>query len=276
MDDSDLLTAQRALRRRFFEGEAAMLWRPARDLAAQLILYLDDPQMCWQLATDWIRAKLDADRADGGFGGFLTVGGMARDYVAIAESQRSSMGLPAVLGHHFDAREPSIRHAWCNAGLTPVIDVSQEATMTPIARRTLQTMGTFAKLALPVSDGKRPVGLICADWNRVAPRWHADTCNELNSLVRGVLGPVLGTAMDLAPARKMSAAVRQDDDVERLTPAELRVARLVAQGLNYKEVAREVGRSLSTVDHQLRSIRQKLGVPSTARLVRRLNERDYQ
>ncbi|HEX5737083.1 MAG TPA: hypothetical protein VFY22_01125, partial [Hydrogenophaga sp.] len=231
MEDSDLLSAQRALRRQFFEGEAAVRWRPARELAAQLILYLDDPQMCWQLATDWIRAKLDADRADGGFGGYLTGGG-AKDYVAIAESQRSSIGLPAVLGHHFDAREPSIRHAWCNAGLTPVIDVSQEVTMTPIARNTLQTMGTFAKLALPVSDGDRPVGLICADWNRVAPRWHADTCNELNFLARGVLGPVLGAAMDLAPARKLSAAARDGDGMERLTPAELRVARLVAQGLN--------------------------------------------
>lgn len=41
----------------------------------------------------------------------------------------------------------------------------------------------------------------------------------------------------------------------------------MAGGLSYKEVARRLGRSLSTVDHQLRSIRHKLGLPSTARLV---------
>ncbi|WP_414636901.1 sigma factor-like helix-turn-helix DNA-binding protein [Aquabacterium sp.] len=43
--------------------------------------------------------------------------------------------------------------------------------------------------------------------------------------------------------------------------------------MSYKEVARELGRSLSTVDRQLRSIRQKLGASSTSRLVRMLNER---
>ena len=58
-----------------------------------------------------------------------------------------------------------------------------------------------------------------------------------------------------------------------LTPAELKVARLVATGLSYKEVARRLDRSLSTVDHQLRSIRDKLGVRSTARLVHLLNGR---
>ena len=57
-----------------------------------------------------------------------------------------------------------------------------------------------------------------------------------------------------------------------LTPADWRVARLIAIGLSYKEVARQLDRSLSTVDHHLRSIRDKLGPRSTARLVHLLNE----
>ena len=56
------------------------------------------------------------------------------------------------------------------------------------------------------------------------------------------------------------------DGLRCLTPAERSVAQLVAEGLSYKEVARKLGRSFSTVDHQLRSIRAKLGAPSTARL----------
>lgn len=58
-----------------------------------------------------------------------------------------------------------------------------------------------------------------------------------------------------------------------LTPAELRVARLVVQGLSYKEIAREIDRSLSTVDHHLRHIRDKLNVHSTSRLIHVLNDR---
>lgn len=58
-----------------------------------------------------------------------------------------------------------------------------------------------------------------------------------------------------------------------LTPAELKVASLVAKGLSCNEIARRLDRSLSTVDHQSRSIRDKLGARSTARLVHLLTER---
>jgi DNA-binding CsgD family transcriptional regulator len=59
--------------------------------------------------------------------------------------------------------------------------------------------------------------------------------------------------------------------LSELTPAERRVALLAATGMSYKEIARQLQRSFSTVDHQLRSVRTKLGVASTGRLVRMLS-----
>jgi DNA-binding NarL/FixJ family response regulator len=64
----------------------------------------------------------------------------------------------------------------------------------------------------------------------------------------------------------MVAADETPDGLRCLTPAERSVVRLVAEGLSYKEIARKLERSFSTVDHQLRSIRAKLGAASTARL----------
>ena len=66
--------------------------------------------------------------------------------------------------------------------------------------------------------------------------------------------------------RSTGATDETPDGLQCLTPAERGVAKLVAEGLSYKEVARKLGRSFSTVDHQLRSIRAKLGARSTARL----------
>jgi DNA-binding CsgD family transcriptional regulator len=51
-----------------------------------------------------------------------------------------------------------------------------------------------------------------------------------------------------------------------LTPAELKVAWLAASGLPYKLIADRLNKSFSTVDHQLRSIRQKLRVRTYAEL----------
>ncbi len=266
MNDRDILDIQRALRHRLFEGSGAIRWRPGRELVAQLLLYLDDPQACWRISAEWLRDTLDADRVDGGFGGFIDLHGEPRDYVALAEVQRSALRLPSVLGLRFSAVDPGVRAAWHAHELIPFVEVAQERGMSEQMRSTLRSVGTAAKLALPVRDGAQPVGLICADWHREAPRWNMSLCREVGALVQGALGPLLATSAQFAH----QAASPQALDV--LTPAELKVARLVATGLSYKEVARQLGRSFSTVDHQLRSIRDKLGVRSTAKLVHRLNE----
>lgn len=285
MDDDEILFLQRALRRRLFESSQAVRWRPGRDLVAQLLLYLDDPDACWRIATAWLRETLEADRVDGGFGGFTGAGIDRRDYVVIAESQRPDLPLPSVLGRVFDARDPGLLAVWDDRPLLAIDDVRQDADMTPALRGTLLGLGTSAKLALPVRDGLRPVGLICADWHRESPRWNAQTCLEVGRLVRESLGPLMATAARIAveaetadepPAADAPGAMPAVSLAlagwDSLTAAERRVAALVATGMSYKEVARALDRSLSTVDHQLRSIRQKLDVSSTARLVRLLSE----
>ena len=280
IDDDDILSVQRRLRRRLFEGETAIRWRPGRELAAQLLLYLDDAQACWRITADWLRETLDADRVDGGFGGYIGAGGRVRDYVVMAEVQRDSLALPSVLGRRFSAADPGLRAVWGDGGgVAAIADVSQERSFTEGMRVALCSVGTRAKLALPVRDGREPLGIICADWHRETPAWDASTCNELAGLSHSTLGPVLATAALLAEQRRDRESRRADaprdaslpEALRQLTSAEMKVARLVAMGLSYKEVARQLQRSLSTVDHQLRSIRDKLGVRSTSRLVRLLN-----
>lgn len=280
MDDDLLLQTQRRLRRSLFEGPRAIAWRPARELAAQLLLYLDEPLRCWQITAEWLRDALDADRVDGGYGGWVGADGAGSRYVVLAEARRAALPLPSVLGIGFDATDPSIRAVWAVHGVAAIAEVEQERRFSARMRGELRTLGTAAKLALPVRDGARPVGLMCADWHRRAPRWNAQACNELPAVAAQLVGPVLAAAQRLARETiELDATPAVDEARDAgapalagLTPAEQRVAWLVAQGLSYKEVARRLGRSLSTVDHQLRSIRLKLGVRSTSRLVHLLSE----
>ncbi len=274
-DDEDLLYVQRRLRRQLLEGPNAIRWRPGRELAAQLLLYLDDPQACWRISTEWLRETLDADRVDGGYGGFVGPGGRCRDYVVVAEAQRTVSMLPTALGRRFDGTSPGLTYLWEEPGVVPIADVTQERSLPAEMRGTLLSMGTAAKLALPLRDGSVPIGLICADWHSQAPRWASEACNELPWLASQVLGPLLKSAAQLTTPDElpeptslpMALPLLRD-----LTPSELKVARLAATGLTYKEIARQLDRSLSTVDHHLRSIRDKLGMRSTSRLVHLLSE----
>lgn len=282
MIEDSLRSEQRILRTRFFEGREAIRWRAGRELAAQWLLYLDEPEACWRVATDWLREVLDADRVDGGLGGYVYATGIARDYVVAAESRRAGLSLPSVDGQRFDASDVGIRMVWAQSGLLRVPSVAQYRHFSEPLRATLLQAGTFSKLALPLRDGTKPVGIFCADWQRESPRWNAHVCHELVSFSQDVMGPLMGAMQRMRHAHEVPSRPVSDPDQGRkmngtmhkaLTPSEQKVADLIAEGMSYKEVARALGKSPSTIDHQLRSIREKLGVASTARLVRVLAER---
>jgi DNA-binding NarL/FixJ family response regulator len=59
---------------------------------------------------------------------------------------------------------------------------------------------------------------------------------------------------------------------ERLTPAELSVARLVASGKSNRDVAAELVLSVKTIEHHLGRIYRKLGIGSRTELALRLSE----
>ncbi|MBB3178687.1 LuxR C-terminal-related transcriptional regulator [Variovorax sp. Sphag1AA] len=251
-----VLQAQRRLRGSLLDDRCTLPWRPAREFAAQMLLYVEDPLQCWRVGVECLRELLDADRVDGGF----AQPGQAL-YAPLAESLRPGRGVPSVVGAAMDARDPSLAAVWSSHDMVMFGDVANDARFGPAMRAQLSSIGTGAKLAISLHDGNRPLGLLCADWIEPRSGWQSEACLHLPLLARSVLTPVLTAARSLGET---------DGDpppaVAGLTPAELKVARMAATGMSYKEIARELGRSFSTVDHQLRSARDKLGVASTARL----------
>lgn len=79
--------------------------------------------------------------------------------------------------------------------------------------------------------------------------------------VRFSLRPVDTTPVGLVPTY-----VPADESLP-LSPAELRVLRLLAYGLTNKEIAREIGRSYETVRNQIMAIGRKLGTTNRTQAV---------
>ena len=76
-------------------------YAPARDLAAHMLLRLDDLPGCWSVATHWLQAELGCQRVDTGFGMQ-----MARDYFpGFAEATNTDYDVPSfgdVVAHIWD------------------------------------------------------------------------------------------------------------------------------------------------------------------------------
>lgn len=265
MDGEELLAVQRRLRGRLLDTRRALM-PGAADLAAHLLLYMDDTDRCWQLSLDWLRAQVDADRVDGGYAVPWAV------YHPSAESVRHDAAVPSSVGNAFDPGDPAMRSVWTSPQAVVFDDVAHDARFSAQTRRSLQSLHTGAKLALALRVQNAPVGLVCCDWVRERRHWKSELHRQVSMLADEVLGPILAAAWrlrgDPAPARPDTPeASPHGTAFPALTPGELEVARLVVMGMSYKEIAVRLNRSFSTVDHRLRAIREKLGARSTARMV---------
>lgn len=264
----DIFTTQQRLRTQLLEG-TFVRQRRARDLAAHMLLRLDDLPACWSLATNWLRAELGCHRVDAGFGTQ-----QAKEYFpSYAEAKDTDYDVPTLGGPAVDNRDPVMQAMWLAPRPVIFADIKQDRRVQMRLRQRLSKARTKTKFggALRVAGGS--YGLICADWTEHFAPHDSDIYDCFEQTVADVLGPIIAVSKaidDHAHRRERAeggSRLAEGVSVATLTTSEAEVARLVAKGLSYKEIAQLRGRSFSTIDHQLRSIRQKIGVSSTSALV---------
>jgi len=103
-DPGELLASQKHLRGQLLDRHGAISWWPARELAAQLMLRLDEPHSCWQFAAEWIQVAMDVERVDGGYGS-----PSAPTYaLGSAEARRPDMDVPSLQGLHISNDDPVV------------------------------------------------------------------------------------------------------------------------------------------------------------------------
>ena len=272
-DADEILETQRSLRHRLLKSGAAVGWRPARDLAAHMLLELDDASACWGLAVEWIRNATSSDRADGGY----ATPSQTIYRPGFAEALSSDFIVPSLRDVRVNNWDNGVRLLWHSSRPIVFADMAQEARFGPGLRRDLVAADTVSKIACSLWDGRLPVGLICVDWTysgaNPARAKYARVFDRFESTCRDVIAPILAAAHRFNGAEAMPAS--EPSQVHALTRAEREVARLAARGLRYKQIAAELNRSFSTVDHQLRSIREKFGVSNNPALIARLARGDF-
>lgn len=265
-------STQLRLRDDLFGSPRRIRWHPARDLAAHMLLFVDDPRRCSAIAVEWIRTDLDCSRVDTGLG----AANGATYHPGFAESRDTQSELLSYAGAQVNNAVQAMQLMW--RAERPIVfrEVAADGRFDAKLHDMLVGAGTTSKMAAPVAHRSRGIGLICADWvGREIPNSSA-LHERFESVVADVLGPILLASHELASmraaARRGQPGTDESDSggdsrgLVLLTPAELKVAWLAASGLPYKLIADRLNKSFSTVDHQLRSIRQKLKVRTYAEL----------
>ena len=224
-----------------------------------MLLHLDDLSGCWSIATGWLQSELGCHRVDTGFGEHRA----AEYFPGFAEAKAGDHDVPSFAGKPVDNRDAMMQAMWRDPKPLVYADIKQDSRVSQKMRNRMSGARTRSKFAWALRSGQDSYGLICADWTEhlVPTESGLYDCFELT--VADVLGPIILVARHITGNAGQGLA--------SLTPSEVEVARLVARGLSYKEIARRRGRSFSTIDHQLRSIREKTGAASTAALIHLLS-----
>jgi DNA-binding CsgD family transcriptional regulator len=177
---------------------------------------------------------------------------------------------------------------WREARPLVYADIKQDSRVSMRMRQRMAGARTRSKFAWALRTEAGGYGLICADWTEHLAPERSDLYDCFEQTVADVLSPVIYVAKGLTDPLSVSRAfvpsrptafaltppIPGDGALRSLTHSEAEVAKLVAKGLSYKEIARIRGRSFSTIDHQLRSIREKTGAASTAALIHLLTRAD--
>ncbi|MGN6468600.1 MAG: helix-turn-helix transcriptional regulator [Rhizobiaceae bacterium] len=263
LSDGDIYAAQALLRRALLDRERVR-HAEARDLTARLLVYFHDPAKLWHIAADWLMEVMTAERADGG----LFPSGGDVYYPGQFEQRRDEEKIPSIRSVRVPVQNESTSALLASREPLVFIAVPHNRLLGPQLACELARCGTAVKMAAALRTRMGIFGAVCADRIGSDDRTFSGSQFELFSdVVREVLGPILGARAAI------DEHIKSDGEKERLaslTPAERRLTELVARGCSYKEIANAIDRSVHTVDHQLHSIRRKLGVGSHARLVQYL------
>jgi DNA-binding CsgD family transcriptional regulator len=227
-----------------------------RSVCAEMILSVGQVTECWQLLSEALRVELDCDRVDAG-----PCNRFALEYAPIAQANRQDTLIHNVLGLSLPNRNASVQQLWYQASPLVSDDIDCDARLETQFRAMLKTSGTQSFVSFAIQLKGIDVGLICLDQIESARHWSSSPIAKAHDFVTQVAAPILEAA---ASTNKLNSQI----SLNVLSPRELEVALLAGQANSYKLIARKLGKSFSTVDHQLRSIRVKLGVKSHSELVR--------
>jgi DNA-binding CsgD family transcriptional regulator len=269
----DVFSTQRRLRSKLLDG-GTIRYSRARDLAAHMLLNIDDLSNCWFIATNWLRTELSCQRLDTGFGAQVA----AEYFPSFAEAKNGDYDVPSFGGSAVDNRDDAMQAMWLQPRPLIFADIKQDSRINIRLRQRLSGARTKSKFAGALRTGGNSYGLICADWTEHQVPRDSLLYDCFEYTVADVLSPIIAVAKEIADhnhegwhrqwnSNYTSALTLKPDFLAKLTSSEIDIARLVAKGLSYKEIARIRGRSFSTIDHQLRSIRQKTGTASTSALI---------
>lgn len=258
MNFTDRPPSFKELKQHFIDRRQGQFSAKTLNCVARQILSIKDPDEVMRIGLEFLVEELSASRADGGF---ASPGDKV--YQPATVCSRGHGSSDDLRGVRFSNTARLFQEAWkydlpvvCNdVSSSPLLDDSREQ---------FQAVNSQAVLMQRLSLGGKPVGMACVDVTHSHQDWSKDQIRLMSDFCAAFLGPMVGISRHwhgCGPSKLM----------QRPSPSqsELEVIRCAALGMSYKQIANELGKSVRTVENQLRSARNRLDAANQVDLIRK-------
>ncbi|MEO0973786.1 MAG: LuxR C-terminal-related transcriptional regulator [Pseudomonadota bacterium] len=243
----------RALRGHFLDRHVGRL--PARilDAVAHMLLQIDRTEQVLQVGVRLLSDTIGAGRVDAGFGS-----ADAPAYAARVDHLRDAAERPSMVDRPLPNQHRVLQRVWYSPQPVVYDDVPNNAEVASL-RQAFAAVHAKAMLAQRLATEEQGAfGLVCVDELDYGRHWQPREQETLHTFCDVFFAPILTLS------RKLTAPAA----LTKPTPAELSAIRLAAKGMSYKQIAFELGKSVRTVETQLRNARHKVGAGNQTELVR--------
>lgn len=248
--------SKKALKEHFIDANRERFSQDTLNCVAHLILSIEIPEEVMKIGLDFLVAKFSASRANGGF---MTPKDKLYQPVAIRCREPQS---PADFGGvTFSNTLKVFQQAWKHNAPVACEDIPNSPLLGD-SRDKFMAISSRSILMQRLTVSGEPVGMACIDFTNEPHAWSSEEISFMASFCDTFLGPLVGISRYWHSPRKFQPA-------KKPSKSELEAIRLAASGMSYKQIARELGKSVRTIENQLKSARCAVGASNQVELIRK-------
>lgn len=226
------------------------------DCVARMILSIESPKDTVRIALEFMGRSLNVCRADAGFATPTDI-----DYSPLSEYSNPNSQAPSLETFTMSNQHPSLQKVWQENLPVKYEDIENNSLLDGIKEPLLFIECKSMLMQRLVWDGE-PIGISCVDHSKYNHNWTQDEVDFMHHFCNTFFAPIAGISNYWH-----NPTLHQM--FKKPSKSELEAIKLAAKGMSYKQIADELGKSVRTIDNQLRDARRRLNVKNQVDLIRK-------
>ena len=226
------------------------------DCVARMIISIESPKDTVRIALEFMGRTLDVCRADAGFATPTDI-----IYTPLSEYNNQKSNAPSLENFTISNQHASMQKVWQNDQPVKYEDIENNSELDGVKEPLIQIQCKSMLMQRLVWDSE-PIGISCVDHSTYNHAWAESEVNFMHNFCTRFFAPLAGISNYWH-----NPTLHQM--FKKPSKSELEAIKLAAMGMSYKQIADKLGKSVRTIDNQLRDARKRLNVSNQVELIRK-------